>query len=39
VETIGGHLEIQFARNGERNFSNIWLCGPATLVFEGNIKI
>jgi len=39
VETIGGHLEIQFARNGERSFSNIWLCGPATLVFEGNIKI
>jgi len=39
VETIGGHLEIQFARTGERSFSNIWLCGPATLVFEGNINI
>ena len=39
VETIGGNLEIQFARNGERSFSNIWLCGPATLVFEGNINI
>ncbi|MGN7722701.1 diaminopimelate epimerase [Chitinophaga sp. 22620] len=39
VETLGGHLEIRFTRTGERTFSNIWLCGPATLVFEGNINI
>lgn len=39
VETLGGHLEIKFTRTGERSFSDIWLCGPATLVFEGNINI
>lgn len=39
VETLGGHLEISFTRTGERSFSDIWLCGPATLVFEGNINI
>ncbi len=39
VETIGGQLEVRLTRTGERSFSGIWLCGPATPVFEGNIKI
>lgn len=39
VQTLGGQLEVRFTRTGERAFSNIWLCGPATLVFEGAISI
>lgn len=39
VQTLGGPLEVRFTKTGERSFGNIWLCGPATLVFEGNIKI
>ncbi|WP_126246420.1 diaminopimelate epimerase [Chitinophaga rhizosphaerae] len=39
VETLGGHLEVRYLRTGERSFEDIWLCGPATPVFEGNIKI
>lgn len=39
VETLGGQLEVRFSRQNEHLFSDIWLCGPATLVFEGNINI
>lgn len=39
VETLGGHLEVRLQRNGAQQYENIWLCGPATLVFEGNITI
>ncbi|WP_298707938.1 diaminopimelate epimerase [Chitinophaga sp.] len=39
VETLGGHLEVRFLRTGEQQYEDIWLCGPATPVFEGNIKI
>ncbi|WP_295123443.1 diaminopimelate epimerase [uncultured Chitinophaga sp.] len=39
VQTLGGPLEVRFTKSGERSFQNIWLCGPATLVFEGHINI
>ncbi|MGO4292679.1 diaminopimelate epimerase [Chitinophaga sp. RAB17] len=39
VQTLGGQLEVRFSKTGERTFSEIWLCGPATLVFEGNITV
>lgn len=39
VQTLGGQLEVRFSKTGERTYSNIWLCGPATLVFEGNITV
>jgi diaminopimelate epimerase len=39
VQTLGGGLEVRFTRTGERSFQNIWLCGPATLVFEGDVTI
>jgi diaminopimelate epimerase len=35
---LGGNLSIEFNYDGD-NFSNIFLCGPAELVFEGDIKI
>ena len=38
VSAKGGDLEVRFARKGER-FSDIWLCGPATRVFSGEIEI
>lgn len=37
VETLGGNLAVEFDKIGEHNFSNIWLCGPATFVFKGEI--
>jgi len=39
VQTLGGQLEVRFTKTGERSYSDIWLCGPATLVFEGDINI
>ena len=39
VITKGGELSVNFVRNGEKNFTNIWLCGPATPVFSGKVKI
>jgi diaminopimelate epimerase len=37
VQTLGGKLEVRFTKTGERSYNNIWLCGPATLVYEGDI--
>jgi diaminopimelate epimerase len=39
VQTLGGGLEVKFHKTGEQSYDNIWLCGPATLVFEGDITI
>ncbi|HEY0299459.1 MAG TPA: diaminopimelate epimerase [Arachidicoccus sp.] len=39
VKTLGGNLAVEFDKKGEEHFDNIWLCGPAELVFTGQIKI
>ncbi len=38
VETLGGHLAVEFEKN-HNIFTNIWLCGPATFVFTGEIEL
>ena len=39
VITPGGKLSVEFEKTGETNFENIWLCGPATFVFKGEIEV
>lgn len=39
VKTLGGTLSVEFDRMDEDNFENIWLCGPAEKVFEGNVVL
>jgi diaminopimelate epimerase len=39
IETLGGHLAVEFDKTGDDRFENIWLCGPADFVFEGTIAI
>lgn len=39
VKTLGGYLAVEFDKTGENSFKNIWLCGPATLVFKGEAEI
>ena len=39
INTLGGHLLIKFNKVDAQNFNNIWLCGPATLIFEGQVTI
>jgi diaminopimelate epimerase len=38
VKTLGGNLEVTFDRQGE-NVTNIFLTGPAVLVFSGKISV
>lgn len=37
IETPGGKLSIEFTKLGESSFSDIYLKGPADLVFEGKL--
>lgn len=39
VKTPGGHLSVEFEKIDENNFENIWLCGPAELVYKGEIDL
>ena len=39
VETQGGNLKVHYRQGGENEFSDIWLQGPATFVFEGEIEV
>jgi diaminopimelate epimerase len=39
VDTPGGHLAVEFEKLNDQQFRNIWLCGPATFVFKGEIEI
>ncbi len=38
VKVLGGDLKIQFDYDGKK-FTNVFLCGPAEQVFEGEISI
>jgi diaminopimelate epimerase len=39
VKTKGGRLAVEFDKAGPEHFENIWLCGPATYVFKGEIEL
>jgi diaminopimelate epimerase len=39
VETPGGTLAVEFEKTADDTFENIWLCGPATFVFTGDIEV
>ncbi len=39
IKTLGGDLEVTFEKVLDRNFYNIWLKGPAVMVFEGSIPL
>lgn len=39
VKTPGGHLSVEYTKNDDEHFENIWLCGPAELVFKGEVKV
>jgi diaminopimelate epimerase len=39
VKAKGGNLEVRYEKVSEQYFRNIWLCGPAEFVFEGDIEI
>jgi diaminopimelate epimerase len=39
VETPGGKLAVEFDKMDDDHFENIWLCGPATFVFKGEVAV
>lgn len=39
IKTPGGKLKVSFKTNDHKNFSDIHLTGPATLVYQGQINI
>lgn len=39
IHTLGGDLEVRFEKVLENNFYNIWLQGPAEIVFNGTIEV
>jgi diaminopimelate epimerase len=39
VITKGGRLTVKFDRKDDNTYKNIWLCGPAEKVFEGEVEI
>jgi diaminopimelate epimerase len=39
IQTKGGQLSVRLQPDGYVGFKNIWLCGPATSVFEGEVEM
>jgi diaminopimelate epimerase len=39
VKTLGGTLSVEYDKTDDTYFENIWLCGPAEKVFEGDFEI
>ena len=39
IKTLGGDLEVSFEKVLEHNFYNIWLRGPALLVYNGQVSV
>ena len=39
VKAKGGELEVLFSKSADSHFEEIWLCGPATKVFEGKFSL
>ena len=38
IKTKGGDLAERFRKNTEGVFENVWLCGPATQVYKGEVN-
>jgi diaminopimelate epimerase len=38
VKTLGGKLAVEYDKRGN-HYTDVWLCGPATFVFKGEIEI
>jgi len=39
IQTLGGELAVSFNNQGGGHFNHIWLQGPATFVYKGNIHL
>ena len=38
IKTLGGKLKVKFTRHPDNSFTDVWLEGPATFVYSGEIS-
>ena len=38
IKTLGGKLKVKFTRHSDNSFTDVWLEGPATFVYTGEIS-
>jgi diaminopimelate epimerase len=38
IKTLGGNLKVKFMKHSDNSFTDVWLEGPATFVFKGEIN-
>ncbi len=38
IKTLGGNLKVKFNRHTDNSFTDVWLEGPATFVFKGEVE-
>ncbi|TAE67631.1 MAG: diaminopimelate epimerase [Bacteroidetes bacterium] len=39
IKTKGGELSVNFTKNADQSFTDVWLSGPASFVFAGVIEL
>ncbi len=39
VKTLGGNLKVMFKKHTDNSFTDIWLEGPATFVYKGEVTL
>lgn len=39
IQTKGGNLEVSFHKRPDNSFTDVWLKGPASFVFDGTIEV
>lgn len=39
IKTLGGNLKVKFMKHSDNSFTDVWLEGPATFVFKGEINV
>lgn len=39
IKTLGGNLKVRFNKHADNSFTDIWLEGPATFVYKGEITV
>lgn len=39
IKTLGGNLKVKFTKHSDNSFTDVWLEGPATFVFKGEITV
>ncbi|MBL7884154.1 MAG: diaminopimelate epimerase, partial [Bacteroidia bacterium] len=38
IQTLGGDLKVKFTKQANYSYTDVWLEGPATFVFKGEIE-